>query len=142
MNDEWCISAKKMSHVEVEPGNGMHSSVIDKSDINNKDYDTLVFWTPESVGAKIPKTIKIIGKRAFLRSNIASILIQANVRRICERAFYECRHLSKVVLEPNSELQAIEKEAFKGTHITNVQIPASTIELKDGWCIGLKMWGT
>ena len=61
MNDEWCISAKKLSHVEVEPGNAMHSSVIDKSDINNKDYDTLAFWTPESIGAKIQKQSKSPG---------------------------------------------------------------------------------
>ncbi|KAK8895162.1 hypothetical protein M9Y10_023604 [Tritrichomonas musculus] len=86
--------------------------------------------------SKIPKTIKIIGMRAFLRSNIGSTLIPAHVKKIREGAFSGCRQHSRVEFEPNSELQTIEKEAFKGTCLANIRIPASSVELNDGWCIG------
>lgn len=43
-----------------------------------------------------------------------------------------------VLFEPNSELRTIEKDAFYCSFIESIKIPASVVELKDGWCCETK----
>ena len=143
LKDGWFFGTKKLCQVEVEPGNAQYSSVggkciTCKSDISQEEYDTLAFWTSNSIEANIPSTIKIIGSYAFSESKLESIIIPSHVTQICDHAFYECIQLSRVEFEPNSELQTIGEYAFFKSKVTSIKIPASVVDLKDGWFIGIK----
>ncbi|KAK8870878.1 hypothetical protein M9Y10_008776 [Tritrichomonas musculus] len=47
-------------------------------------------------------------------------------------------NVRSISFEPNSELRTIERNALYDSTLARLQIPASAIELEDGWCIGTK----
>lgn len=134
LKDEWCRDIKFCNHVEVESGNARYLSVdgkyiIGKSNIEREDYDMLIICSCDLVEMNIPDTIRIIGPFALAQSKIQRILIPANVTKICENAFYYCKQLTRVVFEPNSKLQTIDKHAFTFSNITSISIPGSVTNI-------------
>ncbi|KAK8840224.1 hypothetical protein M9Y10_031169 [Tritrichomonas musculus] len=136
LKDGWFFGTKKLCQVEVEPGNAQYSSVggkciTCKSDISQEEYDTLAFWTSNSIEANIPSTIKIIGSYAFSESKLESIIIPSHVTQICDHAFYKCRKLSRVEFETNSELRTIEIHAFSYSKLESIIIPSHVTQICD-----------
>ena len=81
--------------------------LLGKSDINNDEFDILLFVRHDIYNFFIPSNIKIIGSFSFEYSDITSILIPSNVTKICENAFFHCSYLSEVKIQKNSILQTI-----------------------------------
>ena len=67
--------------------------------------------------------LQIIGKNAFIRTNINRVFIPPSVIEIGESAFYECDNLQLVEIPYNSQLQIIGKESFSGSQIRRIFIP-------------------
>ena len=45
--------------------------------------------------------------------------------------------MKNIIIPNDSQLQVIEKEAFRGTLIENIFIPSTLSDLQDGWCSGM-----
>lgn len=134
LEEGWCSGIENLKHVEVESGNARYLGfdgkyIIGKSNIEREDYDMLIICSCDLVEMNIPDTIRIIGPFALAQSKIQRILIPANVTKICENAFYYCKQLTRVVFEPNSKLQTIDKHAFTFSNITSISIPGSVTNI-------------
>lgn len=77
----------------------------------------------------IPDGVKVIAKRAFLGSNIHSIIIPPSVTDIEDRAFDECNQLRYVTL--NEGLETIGNAAFFGTSLSEIRFPDSLKSIGD-----------
>ena len=65
--------------------------------------------------------------------HIIELTIPASVVRIGEKAFECCNELEVIKFAPNYRLKIIEKEAFSQTSLLTIEIPASVVEIEDGW---------
>lgn len=81
----------------------------------------------------VKDNIEEIGKRAFSRSTLKTIVIGKNVKRICEEAFAYCRHLEVVDFSKATSLKEIEKDAFYYcTSLKEIILPESLELLGSG----------
>ena len=71
--------------------------------------------------AVIPKGVTAIGARAFLDTDVYTVVIPEGVRVIGDSAFSACYGLTKVTLP--STVERIETQAFFNTFITSVTLP-------------------
>lgn len=72
----------------------------------------------------LPEKLEFIGDAAFLGCrNLKRVAFNPSLRTIAERAFLNCPQLSDYCLP--DELVELGREAFRGTRITNLCIPAS-----------------
>lgn len=95
---------------------------------NHPAYDnqlsgTLDFTNPVFHGGK-QWTVTEIGERALQRENITEVILPDGITKIGHKAFYMTKSLQKINF-PQS-LKAIEREAFNGSGLTEVNIPGAT----------------
>jgi hypothetical protein len=74
------------------------------------------------IAVNLPSTIREIGRSAFYRTGISSIVIPEGVTRINDDTFYGCNALTSITLP--STLKEIGGGAFNGTRITEITIPS------------------
>lgn len=73
---------------------------------------------------ELPEKLEFIGEAAFLGCrNLKKVTFNPNLRTIADRAFLNCPQLSDYHLPDG--LAELGREAFRGTRITNLLIPAS-----------------
>ena len=104
--DGWCKETPDLNEFEVESTNNKYFNyednfILTKSDMKSDIYDTLVFSRRDIKTIEIPSFIKIIGPYSF-----------------------EHCVLNEVTFPDNSELQKIEKKAFRLTSFTKINIPS------------------
>ena len=161
LEEGWCSATPKLTAIEVDEKNPRYSYIenqflVGKSDLENEEYDVLVFARRDIIKATIPPFIKTIGPyafdsccfeidipsnsklqtighKAFCTSNIKKITISAQVTQICSSAFLNCKRLSMIEIPVNSKLQKIGKYAFSDTEIESIFIPESLTDLEEGW---------
>ena len=106
LEDGWCESTNCLINITVSPNNPRYSVyedkfIIGKSSSESENYDVLVFCVRNVEKVTIPSFIKHIGAYAF----------------------DSCKKLKNIEIPINSELQTIEKYAFKESSIENFQVP-------------------
>ena len=75
----------------------------------------------------LPNTVKRIGAYAFYNSSINSINIPASVEEIGERAFFNCRNISKVFIESDMPPILGNEAFFKANKSLTVYIPRGSL---------------
>ncbi len=79
---------------------------------------------------QFPKHLKIIGRRAFLRTKLVEVIIPGSVREMGLSAFYGCRYLTRVIIQEG--LKKIDAEAFSNCEaLREVTIPKSIVSIED-----------
>lgn len=97
--------------------------VVVKSDINNNEYDSLIFVGRDVKTFVIPSSIKIISLHAFTSSKIENVSISHQVEKIRKCAFQSCLRLKNIEIPKSSELKKIGKYAFNESLIEKIFIP-------------------
>lgn len=95
---------------------------------NHPAYDnqlsgTLDFTKPVNHDGK-RWTVTEIGERALQRENITEVILPDGITKIGHKAFFQTKSLQKINF-PKS-LKAIEQQAFRGSGLTEVNIPGAT----------------
>jgi hypothetical protein len=54
-----------------------------------------------------------------------AVWIESSIERICEGCFMSCESVQSVVFEENSQLSRLEDQAFYGSGLTSIHLPAS-----------------
>lgn len=103
----------------AQVGNGDDDFNSSKGRSIDKSYEGILTIPEEINGYKVVQ----IGTNAFGDCSITSVTIPNGVRTIMERAFSDCKYLSRVVF-PES-LITIERHAFYGTRLSIIRIPES-----------------
>ena len=114
--DGWCNYTKKLTKITIDPRNPRYlcldkNYIIGKSSESSEDYDVLVFAVRDIVEAIIPSFIKKIGPFAF----------------------DNCNKLVRIEIPPESKLETIDENAFINSLFESISIPASLIDLEEGW---------
>lgn len=130
--------------------------IVGRKDVENDDYDEIVFADRLIKYAFIPSNIKkigphafnnchaivqidfpqnsqleFIGEDAFSESSISSIIIPPHVTRIPERAFCNCHDLRSVIFEKDNQIVSFGNSAFFDTDIEEFTIPISLKSIGD-----------
>lgn len=113
----WCKNAEKLIHIYIEPKNDNYifletKVIIGKSDANSNNFDTLIF---------------------ALR-NVEKVSIPTFIKYISSHSFSGCKKLKAIEFSEDSKLLRISNNAFSLSSISQIFIPKSVEELKDGWC--------
>ncbi|KAK8892795.1 hypothetical protein M9Y10_030038 [Tritrichomonas musculus] len=111
----------KIQHLETE------------TEKNKVKYNNIIFSLNEK-----EKTASVIGYLSnhydiFIPQSIKNNDQEYIITSINESSF-ECSYISSIKFPPNSELQKIERDAFKHTKIESISIPSHVSKLEDGWC--------
>lgn len=107
-NGEVTISGYKGADVSVEvPAQIGKNTVVA---IGDEAFAKDQAWKVESI--QLPDTIREIGKQAFFKGNIASIVLPDSLQILCADVFGNCSKLESIVLPCN--LKMIPVRAFKG----------------------------
>ncbi|KAK8890751.1 hypothetical protein M9Y10_035536 [Tritrichomonas musculus] len=108
---------------------------------NSKEYDITIIFKQAFKFSKInsirfaaDSKLQEIDEEAFIYSNIESIEIPSEVKRICKNAFFACERLRKIEIPNDSKLQTIESNAFSYTPIESIYLPSKVVELHKEWC--------
>lgn len=169
LEEGWCDFTNDLTEIKIMPKNRHfilfdNQYILQKSNPDQSNYDTLVFAVRNIEIVKIPNFIEIIGKYAFnscqliqkidisentkLRiidkfafygcTSINHIKIPLHLTSIEEGAFFSCDILRSVEIPINSELRTIGKDAFNDTIIESISIPDNLVELKKEWCTDIR----
>jgi len=110
----------------------LKSQVAHLSDCS-KDFSGSVILDESIYFAGKDYPLVTIGRSAFSRSGITSIIIPAGVKEICDNAFYACFDLACVIFEDGSQLEEIGKSAFFYCFsLRNIVIPEGVIRISEG----------
>ncbi|KAK8897393.1 hypothetical protein M9Y10_015339 [Tritrichomonas musculus] len=164
LKEGWCSCISNLTKISVSTKNSRYcffdeKMIIGKTNIEQSNYDCLVFCVRDIQRIKIPSFIEhicshsfdyckqlesiefpddsrlqTIKKSAFSSSTIKSIRIPSSVTSIGEYAFHYCIQLQVVEIPDNSKLQSIDKNAFDLSQIKCIKIPLELVDLKEGWC--------
>ena len=94
----------------------------------NKKKTKLLFYPARGKAVYVPKTVKTIGKSAFMDPRIKTIKLSSNVRVIGPYAFAYCTRLNKVTL--SQKLRKIGASAFSYCeHLNSLTIPKNVTEI-------------
>ena len=66
-----------------------------------KECTLVRFKDSEEETITIPDTVTVIGKSAFCSSSLKEIIVPTSVKRIEEKAFYECEILLSILIPPS-----------------------------------------
>lgn len=132
--DGWCQSTAKLTQVTIMPNNKRYKNyegniVIGKSDIENDEFDVLVFVGRNTKSFIIPPFITKISPHAFSKSQIENLYIPPQITAIGENAFDNCTQLKKVEFSENSKLRVIEDLTFRMTSIESIYIPSNIVSI-------------
>ena len=86
--------------------------IIGKTNIDQDNYDCLVFCARDITNITIPNFIE----------------------HICSYSFDGCKQLDVFEFENDSKLQTIDKDIFALSSLTHFTISASVTDLQEGWC--------
>ena len=136
--DGWSAFTGKLTKVTIDPNNKYYKNyeeneklIFGKSNIDNDEFDVLVFASRNIKSVTIPPNIQIIASNAFEDSQIEEIYLPSQITQICECAFAGCEKLRKIVISPISNLQTIEIEAFDESMITSIYIPPHVTKINE-----------
>ena len=151
----WCHFTPNLTKVEVSPNNPRYccyegKMIIGKTNIDQSNYDCLIFCVRDIRHIKIPNFIEhicpysfenckqleqveipndsklqTIDESAFSYSAIKSIRIPSSVALIGNRAFSDCKQLKIIDISNDSKLQVIDNHAFYSSAIESIAIPSS-----------------
>lgn len=155
LREGWCGMTNSLNRIKIMENNKRYSLyensfIIEKSSIENENFDTLIFAFNKIKIAKIPNFIeiiapktfygltniqkvefsndsklKIIDKMAFCCTMIKKISLPPFLTHINELAFSSCFELQRVDIPTNSMLQFIGEKAFFNSPILCISIPKS-----------------
>ena len=108
----WCYETAYLNKIIISHSNGQFifkddKYLLCKTDPNSDEFDNFLFAVPYINEISIPSNIKIISPHAF----------------------YNCRHLTKVEISPDSNLQTIGIKAFQNTNIKEIFIPSKVTKI-------------
>ena len=127
---------ESLTTITIKDNNNKFSTI--NNVIFNKDQTELVYY-PIALETKeytIPSTVKTIKKEAFLGSHLDSVVFNANLKTIEEKAFYGNKHL--IQLSFMSNLEVIENTAFAGCRVLENITFLSRITIHDQAFIGAR----
>ena len=103
---------------------------------NLNNHDKISFLNEAKIAAirsfGVPSRNNFIEKLAFYSSSIETIKIPFNIIKIDDFAFAGCSNLSKVEIQPNSQLKTIGKYAFSSSSIESLIIPINVTTIEEG----------
>merc|ERR1711957_893495 len=106
----------------------MGKSVVIPTNILKIQFKSFYGSSLEEIVFENGSQVKSIGRIAFAGTKIKNISIPKSVQKIQSNLFYEIPFhtspLKIVFFEAGSQLKTIGQEAFKGTQITTINIPA------------------
>lgn len=94
--------------IEVSPKNKRYCT--ENGFLFNSDKTRLIAYLGTDETVKVPKGVKVIGKKAFFHKNIREICLPEGITTIKSAAFAYCTHLKRINL-PDS-IKTIENDAF------------------------------
>lgn len=112
------ISVEPQTDFSKDPAAGDKQLAYD-----NQLSGTLDFTKPVNHAGK-QWTVTEIGERALQRENITEVILPDGITKIGHKAFFQTKLLQKINF-PKS-LKAIEQQAFRGSGLTEVNIPGAT----------------
>ena len=89
--------------------------------------DNAFRWQGYLKWISFPSTLRIIGNRAFEKTDLRSVAFPNSLKLIGARAFRDCRNLQSAAF--NNGLEKIYDTAFKETKVREVRLPDSVNEL-------------
>lgn len=114
------MTLKKWKNTKISTIDMQSDPALSKITVIGED----AFSSAENITSVIlPKGLETIGRAAFGKTSLESIVIPDGVKTISENAFRECLKLTSVVL-PNG-LNHLGKAAFANTKLKSVTIPSS-----------------
>lgn len=161
LKESWCGMTNKLCNIEIMGNNKRYSLydnkyIIEKSSIDKKNFDRLIFSIQNVKIVTIPDFIEIIGPRTFYgymnihRVNISNnsklkiiekyafcctlikrITIPPHLTHINEFAFASCFELQIVDIPSNSKLQVIGEKAFFNSSIFSISIPKNVVRIDE-----------
>lgn len=159
LKDGWCRYTSKLKEINVSPDNKKYKTyenkiIIGKSNINQNNYDELLFCNRDTKNITIPNFIKhiksysfedcnqlqtleipedsqlqTIEDNSFAISSIKNIKIPSQVIRIGKCAFFKCDQLQRIEFSPDSKLQIIDDYSLDGLLIKSITIPSEVIQI-------------
>ena len=136
LQEGWCKDASVLKKVNIMPNNKYFKKyedklIIGKSNIQNEEYDILVFAERDVQAVTIPSYIKRIASSAFAYTEIKCIFIPSNVEEIGERAFEHCSKLVKFDIAPDSKLKKIGCNLLSHSCVESFSIPPKVTEINE-----------
>ena len=139
---------KALASVIFENGNDSADLHIGDGIYTNEEHSGSISYTVTGAFAEcnsltevvFPKRLKTIGSSTFIctgtgsaASQLASVQIPVTVTRIGQSAFLGCGNLTEVIftgeVTAQTEGMSIEQEAFKGTALTEITLPANVTSI-------------
>ena len=94
----------------------------------NSDSDSDI----DPITYEIPENIQIIDESVFRGSNITSITLHENIKKIGGYVFADCNELKEVIFSPNNNIQTIPNGAFKNcVNLKNINLPNTITQIGD-----------
>ena len=93
----------------------------------NSDSDSDI----DPITYEIPKNIQKIDESVFRGSNITSITLHENIKKIGGYVFADCNKLEKVIFSPNNNIQTIPNGAFENCVKLNINLPDTITKIGD-----------
>lgn len=117
LEEGWCDETSYLTQISLHPNNKRYKFlnndkqiIISKSDIDNNEYDTLIFAC----------------------RNIKKVFIPSTIKHISSSAFQHCQ-IRIIEYDDNSQLETIGKKVFGYTKIKNIFIPAKLKHVDTDW---------
>ena len=155
LREDWCSLTERLTTIRISPNNPRYrlyenKMIIGKTNIEQSNYDCLIFCVRDAKRIQIPSFIehicsssfnfcnqletidftsdsrlKTIDRNAFANSSIKKIAIPSSVTSIGYRAFMSCRNLQRFDIPDDSKLQKIDIGAFNPSDIRCFTVPSS-----------------
>lgn len=113
----WNSSYLSVSIKEINNNNNIkyadenHNIIVGKSDINNPNFDVLI----------------------YVNKNLNTLTIPSYIKYIDSYIFDECDQLESVVIQENSELTYLN-DCFSSSSFSSLTIPSTVEVIKENWC--------
>ncbi|KAK8849967.1 hypothetical protein M9Y10_018560 [Tritrichomonas musculus] len=112
LEDGWCNFTECLVNVSISPKNknfmflpDQNKIMIGKSNIEQDDFDILMFACRD----------------------IKNVVVPSYIKRINSSAFFECRHLKNVEISDDSQLQSIGDCCFSYTTVRRITLPKNVV---------------
>lgn len=118
-----------LENVAVDAGNPNYT--VEDGVIFDKAVTRIVYYPSAKTGDYvIPETVTVIGTNVFANKNLSQITINKNIVSIEDSAFVNCAKLTTVIFaDGGTESLSIGASAFSQTAVTQIVLPARTVEV-------------